>query len=165
MIAGAGGATRARGWLVTAVVETGWLSREERELDIEDQGCWQRRPRTSTAAASSVAPIARAPASPRTGISPKRNRRRRRPHHRAARAGREGAALDSAATTRQGIKNTISPAEKSGERARCRAVAAALVVWSFWTTPTTRAAGPGQGYGPLANLSCAHEQEANQDTS
>jgi hypothetical protein len=34
-----------------------------------DQGCWRRRPRSSTAAASSVAPIARAPSSPRTGIS------------------------------------------------------------------------------------------------
>ena len=63
-----------------------------------DQGCWQRRPRSSTAAASSSAPIARAPASPRTGISPKRNRRRRRPHHlrpapaAPARAGRAGIA-------------------------------------------------------------------------
>src|ERR1019366_6181977 len=38
-----------------------------------DQGCWRRRPRSSTAAAaaasSSFAPIARAPSSPRTGIS------------------------------------------------------------------------------------------------
>ena len=34
-----------------------------------DQGCRRRRPRSSTAAASSVAPIARAPSSPRTGIS------------------------------------------------------------------------------------------------
>jgi hypothetical protein len=49
-----------------------------------DQGCWRRRPGSSTAAASSFAPIARAPASPRTGISLKWNRRRRRPHHRAA---------------------------------------------------------------------------------
>ena len=34
-----------------------------------DQGCWRRRPGSSTAAASSFAPIARAPSSPRTGIS------------------------------------------------------------------------------------------------
>jgi hypothetical protein len=38
-----------------------------------DQGCRRRRPRSSTAAASAVAPIARAPSSPRTGISLQRN--------------------------------------------------------------------------------------------
>ena len=98
-----------------------------------DQGCRRRRPRSSTAAASSVAPIARAPASPRTGISLKRNRRRRRPHHlrpaaaAPARAGRAGIAPPKlrragfSATTRQGIKNTISPAGNVGERARRRA--------------------------------------------
>ena len=111
----------------------------EREHAVElvnaafDQGCWQRRPRSSTAAASSFAPIARAPASPRTGISLKRNRRRRRPHHlrpaaaAPARAGRAGIAPPKlrragfSATTRQGIKNTSSPAGNVGERARRRA--------------------------------------------
>jgi hypothetical protein len=45
-----------------------------------DPGRRRRRPRGSPAAASSVAPIARAPSSPRTGISLKNgNRRRRRP--------------------------------------------------------------------------------------
>ena len=46
-----------------------------------DPGRRRRRPRGSPAAASSVAPIARAPSSPRTGISLKKigNRRRRRP--------------------------------------------------------------------------------------
>jgi hypothetical protein len=65
-----------------------------------DQGCWRRRPRSSTAAAaagsSSFAPIARAPSSPRTAISLKWKsatsasshsaaqsaRRSRRHHHR-----------------------------------------------------------------------------------
>src|SRR5450756_1377971 len=70
-------------------------------------------------------------------------RRRRRPHHRAAssrcaaqaaRAGRAGsappkasfAAPDSSAPTRQGIKSASAPAEKSGERARRRALSQLL---------------------------------------
>ena len=85
-----------------------FAARERQHVELVnaafEQGCWRRRPGSSTAAAaaavSSVAPIARAPASPRTGISPKRNRRRRRrrPHHlrpapaAPARAGRAGIA-------------------------------------------------------------------------
>ena len=49
------------------------MSENERTAEVVnaafDQGCWRRRPRSSTAAASSFAPIARAPSSPRTGIS------------------------------------------------------------------------------------------------
>ena len=56
-----------------------------------DQGCWRRRPRSSTAAASSFAPIARAPSSPRTAIPLKRNRRRRSAAAAPARAGRAAA--------------------------------------------------------------------------
>jgi hypothetical protein len=82
-----------------------------------DQGCWRRRPGSSTAAAaaasSSFAPIARAPSSPRTGISLK------------WKLG-DGAAGDrtivrpAAATTRQRIKSTIVPARNVGEKARRR---------------------------------------------
>ena len=93
-----------------------------------DQGCWRRRPRSSTAAASSFAPIARAPSSPRTAISLKR-KSATSVSSRSAGPGRSSssappkpkcAAPDSAATTRQGIKNTISPAGNVGERERRR---------------------------------------------
>jgi len=76
-----------------------------------DQGCRRRRPR------GSVAPIARGPSSPRTGISLKWEAATAPP----AGPGRSRcAALDSSAATRQGIKNTISPAGNVGERARRR---------------------------------------------
>jgi hypothetical protein len=76
-----------------------------------DQGCRRRRPR------GSVAPIARGPSSPRTGISLKWEAATAPP----AGPGRSRcAALDSSAATRQGIKNTISPARNVGERARRR---------------------------------------------
>ncbi len=91
-----------------------------------DQGCWRRRPRSSTAAASSFAPIARAPSSPRTAISLKW-KSATSVSSRSAGPGRSSsiappkpkcAAPDSSATTRKGIKNTIAPARNVGERAR-----------------------------------------------
>ena len=88
--------------------------------------------RLSIRAVGGVDPVARSPHRPSSIVAPNRHitkmdnrRRRRRPHHRP-RAGRAAsappkpkcAAPDSSATTRQGIKNTISPARNVGERAR-----------------------------------------------
>ena len=81
-----------------------------------DQGCRRRRPRTSTAAASSVAPIARAPSSPRTGISLKESGAGAVGEPRQVVMRRAG----FSATTRKGIKNTSSPAGNVGERERAR---------------------------------------------
>ena len=95
-----------------------------------DQGCRRRRPGSSAAAASSVAPIARAPSS-----APNRNITKveidappstspscgQQPlHHPGGPSRSSCAAPESSATTRQGIKNTISPARNVGERARRR---------------------------------------------
>ena len=94
-----------------------------------DQGCWRRRPRCSTAAAASFAPIARAPSSPRTRNITKKWKSATAVSSRSAGPGRSSsiappkpkcAAPDSSATTRQGIKNTSSPAGNVGERARRR---------------------------------------------
>jgi hypothetical protein len=84
------------------------------------RGLAHRRPRSSTAAASSFAVprIARAPSSPRTVISLKWKSAARCcstcPGRRCGCWPKpKCAAPDSSATTRQGIKNTISPAEMS----------------------------------------------------
>jgi hypothetical protein len=87
------------------------------------------------AAASSFAPIARAPSSPRTGISLKW-KSATSVSSRSAGPGRSSsiappkpkcAAPDSSATTRQGIKNTIAQARNVGERARRRHVDAQVL--------------------------------------
>ena len=84
-----------------------------------DQGCWRRRPRGSFAPRSPELHRRSEPEIPR-----KRNRRSAAHPARAGRAASrrpsQNAAPDSSATTRQGIKNTISPAGNVGERARRR---------------------------------------------
>src|SRR5271155_1903183 len=95
-----------------------------------DPGGRRRRPGTS---AASVAPIARAPSSPRTAISLKRNPPPpatspscgQQPLHRPGGPSRRPEQVEMrragiAATTGQGIKNTSSPAGNVGERARRR---------------------------------------------
>ena len=84
--------------------------------------------------------------SPRTGISLNGNRRRRRrPHHRPERVEQHRAAQAKlrragfSATTRQGIKNTSSPAGNVGERARRRPQSARLSI---------RAVGAGDPVAP-----------------
>ena len=83
-----------------------------------------RRRRAAAAATSSAAAFAtsaRAPSSPRTGISRKWKSTAPPAASPSARAGiAKCAAPESSATTRQGIKNTISPAGNVGERARRR---------------------------------------------
>ena len=94
-----------------------------------DQGGRRRRPRSSTAAASSVAPIARAPSSaPNRNITEKESGAAGditivRPAAAAPPRRPEQVEMRRAgfsATTRQGIKNTSSPAGNVGERARRR---------------------------------------------
>ena len=98
-----------------------------------DPGCRRRRPRGSFAAASAVAPIARAPASaPTRNITTKKSGAAGditivRPTAAAPTRRRVRVSLQVemrragfSATTRQGIKNTISPAGNVGERARRR---------------------------------------------
>ena len=94
-----------------------------------DQGGRRRRPGSSTAAAASVAPIARAPASaPNRNITEKESGAAGditivRPAAAAPPRRPEQVEMRRAgfsATTRQGIKNTSSPAGNVGERARRR---------------------------------------------
>src|ERR1039458_5368603 len=95
-----------------------------------DQGGRRRRPRSSTAAAASFAPIARAPsAAPNRNITKWKSTAppatspscgQQPLHHPGGPSRSSCAAPESSATTRQGIKNTISPAGNVGERARRR---------------------------------------------
>src|SRR5271168_4031520 len=101
-----------------------------------DQGCRRRRPGSSTAAASSVAPIARAPSSaPNRNIIEKESGAAGditivRPAAAAPPRRPEQVEMRRAgfsATTRKGIKNTSSPAGNVGERARRRPPLTAVV--------------------------------------
>src|SRR5664279_3255379 len=96
-----------------------------------DPGCRRRRPRGSFAAASAVAPIARAPASaPTRNITTKKSGAAGditivRPTAAAPTRRRVRVSLQVemrragfSATTRQGIKNTSAPAGNVGARAR-----------------------------------------------
>jgi hypothetical protein len=120
-----------------------------------DPACRRRRPRTSTPAAASVPPIARAPSSPRTAISLKRNQPGRPAAAAPALAGRATicAAPESSATPRQGIKITSSPAGNVEERARRRPPSTQLLKRQCCRAPppsSHHGASTIIGAGPLA---------------